>query len=125
VEKKTFAAVVIVIIVAVAIIIVGIGNIINLFQRAIPPDVEIISKSYREGFEGFDYVIYVDATVYNRGGSGTVTVWAELTQGSDSWKKTQTVHLEAKESKDLTFTFREVSFWSIEGGGTYRVWVEY
>ncbi|MCJ7570599.1 MAG: hypothetical protein MUO82_01810, partial [Candidatus Thermoplasmatota archaeon] len=34
------------------------GNFIN------SPSVDIISKSTRTGYEGLDYVVYVDVTVY-------------------------------------------------------------
>lgn len=124
VSREAFAAVVIVFVVVIGLLLVGPGNIVNLFQRALPPDVEVTSNNARTGLIGLDYTLWVDVSVYNSGGPGTVTVWAKATQGSDSWEKAQSVHLEPRESKDLTFTFKEFSFWSFESG-SYRVWVEY
>ena len=93
------------------------GNAIN------SPSVDIISKSTRTGYEGLEYVVYIDVTVYNRGDDGKVTVWTKLTQGSDTWSKQQAIYLNNNETRDLTFTFREFSFWSLDRG-TYLVWVE-
>ena len=121
-NKKTFAVVAIVA-VAVGLLLVGPGNIVNLFQRVLPPNVKVTSQYARTGLIGLDYTVWVDVSVYNSGGPGTVTVWVEVTQGESSWKKSQSVHLEPKGSKDLTFTFKEFSFWSFESG-RYRVWVE-
>jgi len=123
-NKIAYAAVVIVLVVIIGLLLVGPGNIASVFQRVQPPNVQITSKSARSGLTGLDYTVWVDVSVYNGGGPGPVTVWVEVRQGSDSWKKAQTVHLEPKASKDLTFTFREFSFWST-ASGSYSVWVEY
>jgi len=45
-----------------------------------PPDVKVMSENARTGYEVLNYVVYVDATVYNMGGDCKVTVWAKLTQ---------------------------------------------
>lgn len=87
------------------------------------PEVEIISENARTGYEGFDYVIYVDTTVYNRGGDGKATVWVKLTQGNSEWTKNQAIYIKGEETRDLTFTFKEASFWTLESG-IYLVWVE-
>ena len=85
--------------------------------------IDIVSQSARTGYEGLDFVVYVDATVYNKGDDGAVTVWITLTQGNDKWSKDQAIYIKNGESRDLTFTFREVNFWTLDSG-TYRVWVE-
>ena len=46
------------------------GNIFN------PTNVDIVSKSSRTGYEGFNFVVYIDVSVYNRGGDGKAIVWA-------------------------------------------------
>ncbi|MFH0748408.1 MAG: hypothetical protein V1915_00575 [Candidatus Bathyarchaeota archaeon] len=120
-NKKTVAIVLAVAVVGV--LLVGSGNILNLLQRAQPPNVQITSQSHSTGTEGLDYTLWVDVSVYNGGGPGTVTVWVEATQGSNSWRKAQSAYLELKGSRDLTFTFKEVSFWA--ASASYNVWVEY
>jgi hypothetical protein len=88
-----------------------------------PTNVDIIGRSTRTGFEGFDYVVYVDVTVDNRGGEGKAAIWVSLTQGSNLWTKNQAIYLSQGETRDLTFSFNEVNFWSISGLN-YRVWIE-
>lgn len=88
-----------------------------------PPQVEVTSRTTRTGYEGLDYVVYVDCTVKNYGGSGRATVYAEVTQGSSYWQKEQQIYINDGESRDLSFTFKEISFWTLESG-SYRVWVE-
>jgi hypothetical protein len=65
--------------------------------------------------------ISVDASVHNFGGNGTVVVWATIYQGNNQWTRSQTLHMNFRESVDVTFTFREPSIW---GSMQYRVWVE-
>lgn len=83
--------------------------------------MEITSKYCRTGDIGLDYTAWVDVSVHNYGGAGTVTVWAKIEQGDDMWKKSEGIYLDAKGSEDLTFEFREVEL----GGGTihWSAWV--
>jgi hypothetical protein len=74
------------------------------------PDGEITGHSLRSGFEGPDYVVYVDVSVYNRGGPGTVTVYVRFTPILSEYshlflQKTQDIHLESEESQNLTIKF--------------------
>ena len=108
----------------IAIVLLLVVSLSGCTETLNPPNVEITSQNARTGMEGLDYTVYVDVTVYNRGGDGRVTVWAEVSQGGSSWKKPQTIYLNSKESQDLTFRFSEFSFWSFEGG-SYYVWVEH
>ena len=88
-----------------------------------PTNVDIIGRSTRTGFERFDYVVYVDVTVDNRGGEGKAAIWVSLTQGSNLWTKNQAIYINQGETRDLTFSFNEVSFWSISDLN-YHVWIE-
>ena len=100
----------------------GTGGIRQAIQGTLPPDIEITSTNTRSGAKGLDYVGYVDISVYNSGGKGTITVWVEVTQGSNSWKKTQSVYLDHQGSANLTFEFREVGIlrsWTARVGVTY------
>ena len=90
---------------------------------ALPPDAVITSKNLRTSIEGTHYYTYYDVSVHNFGGAGTVVVWATVAQGGSQWTKSQTIYLNERDSRDLTFTFIEPSFWdsnSIRG----QVWVE-
>ncbi len=100
----------------------GLGGIQQGLQQALPPNVQVTSKNSRDGYSGLDYTLWIDASVHNSGGAGTVTVWAKVTQGGNEWTKSQSIHLDADESRDLTFEFREISFWSLNSG-YYSVWV--
>ena len=113
------------IVVAVMLLLVyGLGGVMQGIQRIQPPSVQVTSENARTGNIGLDYVAWVDVSVHNSGGPGTVTVWVEIMQGSDLWKKSQTIYLDAKGSRDLTFEFREVGFWTTDQG-YYHVWVTY
>lgn len=94
----------------------NIGDVID------PPNVYVTSKSTRTGYEGLDYVVYVDVTVHNRGGDGKATVWTSLTQDGNQWSKRQTIYLNGDETRSLIFTYKEISFWG--SGGSYRAWIE-
>jgi hypothetical protein len=100
----------------------GFGGIQQGLQRTLPPDVDVTSKNARTGNIGLDYTVWIDVSVHNSGGAGTVTVWTSVIQGSDEWTKSQSIYLDAKDSRNLTFEFREASFWSFERG-SYNVWV--
>jgi hypothetical protein len=116
----------------VGVIVIGlvIGFLPTIFhagqefgQTVNPPSVAITSRSIRTGNVGLDYYAWVDVSVHNDGGPGTVVVWAEVSQGSNSWKKSQSIYLESQGSRDLTLTFSEVGFWTFSDI-YYRVWVE-
>lgn len=100
----------------------GTGGIEQAIKGTLPPDIEMTSMNTRSGAKGLDYVGYVDVSVYNSGGKGTITVWVEVTQGSNSWTKTKSVYLDHQGSADLTFEFREVGIfgsWTAHVGVTY------
>jgi len=113
-----------IVVVFMLLLVFGLGGIMQGFQRIAPPSVQVTSKNLRTGTVGLDYVAWVDVSVHNSGGPGSVTVWVEVMQGSDVWKKSQTIYLDAKGSRDLTFEFREVGFWTTNPI-YYRVWVTY
>jgi len=113
-----------IVVVVMLLLVYGLGGVMQGVQRVQPPSVQVTSENVRTGNIGLDYVAWVDVSVHNSGGPGTVTVWVEITQGSDSWKKSQTIYLDAKGSRDLTFEFREVGFWTTNPI-SYRVWVTY
>ena len=77
-----------------------------------PPKFTLTSQYKREAYEGTDRVGYVDITIKNTGEKGSGTVYVTVTQGSNQWIKDQTVTLENDESRDLTFRFKEIEFWT-------------
>ena len=88
-----------------------------------PPDPVVTSSNVRTSVEGLHYYTYVDVSVHNYGGKGTVVVWATVSQGNNQWTKSQSVYLDEKGSRNLVFSFIEPSFWS--SAPIYsRVWVE-
>ena len=68
---------------AVLFLIVGLSGCTDVCNIVNPPDADIISESTRDGYEGLDYVVYIDVTVYNQGGDGKATVWAKLLQDNN------------------------------------------
>lgn len=88
-----------------------------------PPNAVVTSKNFRSGMSGLDYVAWVDVSVHNYGGTGTVVVWVQVKQGSGVWTKSQSLYLNSQASRDLTFTFKEIGFWTTNSV-SYRVWTE-
>jgi hypothetical protein len=119
--------VVVAVVIVLAIFIVALpllntaGN--QLQQTVNPPNAVVTSTNGRTGTSGLDYIAYVDVSVHNNGGAGTVVVWAKVTQGSNSWTKSESIYMDEKASRDLTLTFTEVSFWNLNDI-QYSAWVE-
>ena len=90
--------------------------------RRAPPAAEITSRNFRDSTGIGTYTVFIDASVHNFGGNGTVIVWATVYQGNNQWTRSQTLHMNSRDSTNVTFTFREPSFWG--GSMRYRVWVE-
>ncbi len=51
------------------------GNQLN--QSVNPPNAVVTSTNGRTGLSGLDYIAYVDVSVHNNGGAGTVVICAE------------------------------------------------
>ena len=104
-------------VVAMVVVILFLPQIREAIERAPPPSVSVTSNSIRTGNIGLDYVAWVDVSVHNYGGAGKSTIWVRVNQGDSGWTKPKTVNLDAKESEDLTFEFREVGFWTTNPTG--------
>ncbi len=85
----------------------------EIAQRVNPPNGQVTSQNLRTGTSGFDYIAYVDVTVYNNGGPGTVVVWAEVWQGSSHWTKSTSIYMSEKSSQSVTLTFSEITLLSL------------
>lgn len=98
----------------IALIIIGSFALLN---KAEPSIVEVTSIHGEWNYHANAFV--VSLSIFNHGGSGTVTVWVEVEQ-QNTWKKAKRVSIDSKEPMDLTFVFPEPSrYQEIE----YRAWV--
>jgi len=85
------------------------------------PDVTLVDG--HDGFQGLNYVIYVDVGVKNNGGDGWVIVYAELESGGRYEEQNKRIYMASGETKQLQFVY-DVSFWgSAFSSMTYRAWV--
>ncbi|MDI6691381.1 MAG: hypothetical protein QME50_05885 [Candidatus Bathyarchaeota archaeon] len=114
--------------VAVGVVIgmVIIASLILLYSPLLriinPPKPEITSTYGHDGFQGLNYVCYVEVTVRNNGGDGWIKVFAEISGAGKYEKQEQRVYQKNGESKDLTFVF-DISFWgALFSSMTYRAW---
>lgn len=99
--------------------------LLNPLSRILnPPRPEIVSKYGHDGFQGLNYVLYVEVTVRNNGGEGWIKVFADISGAGKYEKQEQRVYLRTVETKDLNFVF-DISFlgtlFSL-GDITYRAW---
>jgi len=86
------------------------------------PKPDIILLDSHDGFQGLNYVVYVDVGVKNNGGDGWVTIYAELRGGGRYEEKNQKIYMASGETKQLQFVF-DVSLWSsLFSSMTYRAW---
>ena len=114
--------------VGVIIGIVIIASIFLAFSLLYPlvnrPRPEIVSKYGHDGFQGLDYVLFVEVTVRNSGGDGWIKVFSDVSGAGKYEKQEQRVYLRNGETKDLDFVF-DISFlgtlFSL-GDLTYRAW---
>lgn len=87
------------------------------------PNIRVTSKVRRSGYEGIDFVVWIDVSLYNYGYDGSQRVFCQINQDGNQYLRTETVYLNGGESTSLTFRFPEFSWWSSDGGSC-RVWVE-
>jgi len=108
--------------VIIAIVALGLFFALNIPALLNPPKPEIISTYGYDGFQGLNYVIFVDVTVKNNGGEGWITVYAEISGAGKYEKQQQRIYLSSGETQALHFVF-DVSFWGVLFSQvTYRAW---
>ncbi len=97
------------------------GNRVNAPQQTNgpPPKIEIVNTSFRAGTD----LVYVDVSLKNNGGAGTLLVHAAVGDGSNTYNKNETIHFAEQESKDTTFTFEGVTFSNLSDVHAYS-WIE-
>jgi len=90
--------------VTISVVLLSCKNrILNFFQAFRSPNVDVISQHLRPIMERSHPVMYVDIRLCNHGGPGAITVWIELLQGKNAWKRSLRFHLEPKQIQDITF----------------------
>jgi hypothetical protein len=105
ISSKTIktALIVIAIVVSIGVVSFSLVPIVN------SPKPEITMVDGHDGFQGLNYVYYVDTTIKNNGVNGWVTVYAEINGGGRYEKQDRQVYLGNGESKSETFAF-DISF---------------
>jgi len=102
--------------------VVIIASLIFAYSILNRPNPEIILLDGHEGFQGVNYVAYVDVGVKNNGGDGWVTVYAEIEGAGKYEKKEQRIYMVSGETKQLQFVF-DISFWNaLFSSLSYRAW---
>jgi len=86
------------------------------------PKPEITRLDGYGGFEGLNYVCYVDLTVKNNGEEGYVSVFAELRATGKYEKQEQILYMYKGQSQNVRFTF-DITLWgALTSQVTYRAW---
>jgi hypothetical protein len=117
-------------VIAVVILVASTIILSLLFTGFFNPEAEVeITTSNLRSVDGLlsNYRwVAVDVSLFNHGWSKTVTVWTEITYQPTqvSFSKAQSVHMDLKESMDLTIEFTLDSE-NYNGDFTYRVWLTY
>ena len=116
--KHSRKALVIVALVLAVIIVVGVlvSTLPSLLKTTstpqdtiIAPKVEILSTTLRAApIE--EHLAYVDVSLNNTGGDGTVILCGSIGDESNSFYGNQTVTIKSQESMNLTLTFSDVTF---------------
>ena len=114
------------IVVGITIGIVIIASIVLAFNFLNPlvnrprPDITLLDG--HDGFQGLNYVVYVDVGVKNLGGDGWVIVYAELRSGGRYEEKNERIYMASGETKQLQFVY-DVGFWNtVFSSMTYKAW---
>ena len=116
-RKSVIIGVSIIVIIAIALVV------FVLLPKVNSPNPEIVMVNGHEGFQGLNYVYYVDATVKNNGVSGWVTLYAEINGAGRYEKQDRQVYLGNGESKSETFSF-DISLWGslTNPSISYKAW---
>jgi len=84
------------------------------------PDITLLDGN--DGFQGFDYVVYVDVGIKNHGGEGWVRVYAELRGGGRYEEKSSRIYMASGQTKQIRFVF-DVDWWdTLFSSMNYRAW---
>lgn len=90
-----------IIISSIIVVVVVLGLVIYVTSMPRKPNVEIVSKNDSGEYQGSNYIVHAEATIFNRGADTTVTVFAQVKDQTQF----QTVWLASNQATTLTFTF--------------------
>jgi len=108
----------------VSIIIVLVAVVAFVFLTFVnKPKPQITLINAYEGFQGLNYVYYVDVSVKNNGVDGWVRVYAEINGAGRVEQQDKRVYVAGGQSNSLQFVF-DVSLWGVLSNPTisYRAW---
>jgi len=95
-------------------------SVLNSFVNRPNPDITMVNG--HDGFQGLNYVVYVDVRVTNQGGEGWIKVYAEVSGGGRYEELNQRVYIDSGETKQLQFVFDVGFLQSLFSSMTYRAW---
>jgi hypothetical protein len=98
------------------------GGLNQFIQTVSPPKVTILSANARSGFQGLNFVVYLDVKILCESGSGNIEVWSYIEQDTSTYRKFKSIQVSSGDTYTMTFAYPEATFWSISGH--YRVWIE-
>jgi hypothetical protein len=99
-------------------------NIYELFLENSKPQFEVVDTNVvmTSQYSDHEYV-RIDVTLTNRGGDGSMRVYVEFTQDTNTWKTGGTTYLTKFDTQTCTwFRFKDVTQWTDDM--TYRVYFE-
>jgi hypothetical protein len=108
------------IVIAVCIIVAMASYSAYIFLVRPQPDIVLVNGY--DGFQGLQYVAFVDVRVKNNGGNGWVTVYAEMEASGYYEELNQRTYLASGQTKDLQFVFDISLLGQDFSAFTYRAW---
>lgn len=106
------------------IIIVLIAVVAFVFLTFVnKPKPQIMVVNGYEGFQGLNYVYYVDVSVRNNGVDGWVRVYAEINGAGRFEQQDKRIYVASGQSNSLQFVF-DISLWGALSNPaiSYRTW---
>ncbi len=90
---------------AVLLAVTACSASVGIFNKVEPRTIDAVA---RDGYEGDDYIVWVDCIILNEGDSGEVEVRANLQPVTGgTWGRTQRVHMDGGEQAVVTFKFAQ------------------
>jgi hypothetical protein len=120
--KKRFSKVLLVGTVLIIIVLVAVVAFVYFVFVNIPkPQITLVSG--HEGFQGLNYVYYVDVSVKNNGVDGWIRVYAEINGAGRVEQQDKRVYVAGGQSNSLQFVF-DISLLGSLSNPTisYRAW---
>ena len=116
-SKGLLVGTVLIIVVLVAVV----AFVFFTFVNKPKPQITLING--HEGFQGFNYVYYVDVSVKNNGVDGWVRVYAEINGAGRVEQQDKRVYVASGRSNSLQFVF-DISLWGALSNPSisYRTW---